>query len=199
MSTNPNPEPEPRRQREANLALGTSNELERAVRDDIDAIRADSLLTQLDAADELTRAIEQSDAAPLAFTEIRDTIDRLAKQVDSSFSELEGLLAAPATSSLALERGLLAELLKEGAEGQQILKRGLLFCKHKRYSDAIEWWTLHRRGLDQQTSGQHLLLLVMESLTLLWAAEPRRAEMVRDQVRAHPLFKVVSARLTEPL
>jgi hypothetical protein len=187
--------PEPRRDREADLTYGTSHELERAVRDDINSITADSLLTQRDAADELTRAIEQADAAPLALAEIRDTIDRLTVQTSSPFSELESLLAAPATEGLALERGLVAELLRDGAVGQQILKRGLLFCKHRRYSDAIEWWTLQRRGLDPQTSSQHLLLLIMESLTLLWASDARRAEIMRDQVKAHPLFKAVSARL----
>jgi hypothetical protein len=195
---NGNPESEPRRDREANLAYGTSNELDRAVRDDINAITTDSLLTARDAANELTRAIEQADAAPLALAEIRDTIDRLASQADQPFAELEGLLAAPATAGLALERDLLAELLKDGVAGQQVLKRGLLFCKHRRYAEAIEWWTLHRRGLDPTTSGQHLLLLIMEAMTLFWACEPLRAEVVRDQVRVHPMFAKIRARLGNP-
>ncbi len=153
---NSDPNPEPLRDREANLAFSTSHELERAVWDDINAITADSLLTHRDAADELTRAIEQADAAPLALAEIRDTLDRLAEQTSSPLSELESLLAAPATESLALERGLLAELLRDGAVGQQVIKRGLLFCKHRRYADAIEWWTLNRRGLGH-SGNRHLL------------------------------------------
>jgi hypothetical protein len=200
VSTEPEsePEPKPRRDREANLAFGASNDLDRAVRDDLNAIMGDSLLTLRDAADEITRAIEQADVAPLALAEIRDTIDRLSSQTDSPFAELESLLAAPATNGLALERGLLAELLTEGAEGQQILKRGLLFCKHRRYPEAIEWWRLQRRGLDPRTSRLHLLLLIMESLTHLWASDPRQAEFVRNQVKAHPLFKTVRGQQTEP-
>ncbi len=88
-----------------------------------------------------------------------------------------------------MERSLLAELIKDGGEAQSILKKGLVFLKHRRYPEALEWWALHRQGLDPASSRLTLLLLVMETLTYLWSGHPERAAAVRSQLTAHPLFR----------
>jgi hypothetical protein len=186
-----NPDPEPRPEREANMASDGAGSLDRAVQHDLDLIRAESMLARQDAVNELTREINESLTAPLALSEIASSLDRLEGQALPSFSELENLLASPEMSGLAMERNLLAELLKDGAEGQKIIKRGLVFLKHRRYAEAAEWWTLHRRDLDPATSRLSLLLLVMETLTQLWSGNRERAEAVRGQVTAHPLFRSI--------
>jgi hypothetical protein len=189
-----NPDPEPRPAREGDLVVDTSGELERVVQQDLQRIRAGSLLALNDAASELTRALDAAMAEPLALSEIAGSLDRLEGQVLPSFAELEGLLAAPETSGLSMERDLLAELIKDGGETQAILKKGLVFLKHRRYPEALEWWELHRRGVDTSTSRLSLLMLVMETLTHLWSGHPERAAVVRDQVTAHRLFHQLRER-----
>jgi hypothetical protein len=181
-------DPAPRPAREADMVADTSGSLDRAVQQDLERIRAEMLLARQDAVNELTRDINESFAEPLALSEISGGLERLEGRSLPSFSELENLLAAPETSGLTMERGLLAELVKEGAEGHKILKSGLVFLKHRRYAEALEWWTLHRRNLDPTSSRVALLLLVMETLTHLWSGHPERAEAVRNQVKAHPLY-----------
>ena len=186
MSQTPDPPPDDR------LALSADSAgLDRAVRADLDKIRFDALLAHQDASTDLTRAIEDSVRAPLAVAEISGVLDRLESPV---FTELAGLLDSTEASGLQMEKHLLKELLNEGAGGQAILKRGLTFVKHKRFKEAVEWWTLNRRNLDAATSRLHLFLLIMESLTHFWAGDHERAAATRDQVRAHKLFPATASR-----
>ncbi len=184
---NPDPQQPPRR--EANLVSDTSGALDRAVQEDLQRIRADSLLARQDSAQELTRALDAAVAEPLVLSEITRGLDRLEGQALPSYSELESLLAAPETNDLGIDRSLLTELLGEGGDTQQVLKKGIVFLKHRRFDEALEWWTLHRQGLDPTQSRLSLLLLVMETLTHLWAGHPERAAAVRRQVTSHPLFR----------
>jgi hypothetical protein len=186
-----NSEPEPQAARQADLVADTSGALDRAVQQDLQRIRAESLLARNDSAQELTRALDAALAEPLALSEITAGIDRLEGRVLPSFSELESLLASPETTGLTMERNLLAELIQDGGEAQSILKKGLVFLKHGRYPEALEWWALHRQGLDTATSRLSLLMLVMETLTHLWSGHPERAAATRNQVTAHRLFRQI--------
>src|SRR5262249_16831531 len=111
-----NPDPEPRPVREGDLVADTSGALDRALQQDLQRIRAQSLLARNGSAQELTRALDAALAEPLALNEITGSLERLEGQVLPSFAELEGLLAAPETSGLSMERDLLAELIKDGGE-----------------------------------------------------------------------------------
>jgi hypothetical protein len=184
-----NPDPQPPSRREANLVVDTSGALDRSVQEDLQRIRAESLLSRQDSAHELTRALDEAVVEPLVLSEITRGLDRLEGQTLPSYSELEKLLVAPETNDLSMERSLLAELINEGGESQAILKKGIVFLKHGRFAEAIEWWTLHRQGLDRTQSRLSLLLLVMETLTHLWSGHPDRAAAVRSQVTSHPLFR----------
>jgi hypothetical protein len=183
-----NAEPQPPSGREANLVSDTSGALDRAVKEDLERIRVESLLAREDSAQELTRALDATLAEPLVLSEIAGSLDRLKDRAVPSYSELESLLAAPETSDLGLERNLLAELMSESGETQAILKKGIVFLKHRRFPEALEWWTLHRKRLDATSSRLSLLLLVMEALTHVWSGHPERAAAVRSQVTSHPLF-----------
>jgi hypothetical protein len=184
-----NNDPKPRPAREANLAFDTSGAIDRVVQQDLERIRTESLLARQDAAQELTRALDAALVEPLALCELDGGLGRLENQGLPSFSELESLLAAPECSGLTMERNLLADLVKDGGETQSILKKGLVFVKHRRFAEALEWWALNRQGLDPSSTRLSLLLLVMETLTHLWAGQPDRAAAARQQVRCHPLFQ----------
>jgi hypothetical protein len=186
MNMGPDPQPPPRR--EGNLVADPSGALDQAVQEDLQRIRAESMLARQDVAQELTRALDAGLAEPLVLSEITHAVERLERQALTSFTELEKLLAGPEAGDLSMERSLLAELISEGGEAQAILKKGLVFLKHRRFAEALEWWTLHRRGLDPTRSRLSLLLMVMETLTHLWSGHPDRAAAVRDQVTSHPLF-----------
>ena len=181
--------PAPRPAREANLVSDTSGAIDRAVQQDLQRIRAESFLARQDAAQELARALDASLAAPLALSELTGSLEKLEGQWLPSFSELEALMAAPETPGLSMERNLLAEFIRDGGEAQSILKKGLIFVKHGRFPEALEWWTLHRQSLDPSSSRLCLLLLIMEALTHLWSGHPERAAAVRNQVTSHPLFR----------
>jgi hypothetical protein len=183
-----NKDPAPRPNREGNLTFDASGAIDRAVQQDLERIRAESLLARQDSAQELTRALDASLAEPLALSELNAGLDRLESPGLPSFSELEALMAAPESSGLSMERNLLADLIRDGGETQAILKKGLVFVKHRRFAEANEWWALNRQNLDPSSSRLSLLLLVMETLTHLWAGQPDRAAVVRNQVKSHPLF-----------
>jgi hypothetical protein len=162
--------------------------LDRAVREDLEKLRVEAMLDRQEATADLARAIEESVRAPLAVAEIAATLNRLESP---ALAELEGLLAGPEAAGLQMEKQMLAELLQEGAEGKAILKRGLVFVKHRRYAEALEWWTLQRRSLDAANSRLHLLLLILESLTYFWSGDHERAAATRAQVRDHKLFRTL--------
>jgi len=183
-----NTDPEPLPVRKANLEFDTSGSIDRAVQQDLQRIRAESLLARHDSVQELTRALDASLAEPLALSELSGGLDKWEGQWLPSFTELEALMAGPETSGLSMERNLLAELIRDGGETQFILRKGLAFLKHGRFTEALEWWTLHRQSLDPSSSRLTLLLLVMETLTHLWSGHPERAATVRNQVISHPLF-----------
>ena len=165
----------------------TAGDLDRALRDDLDRFMLESAVARHDAAAELTRELQAT--GPLDLGDVSSALDRAEGTTVPSFSELEGLLTSAEAEGLRLEANLLTDLLREGAEGQTILKRGLAFLKHRKYPLAVEWWTLNRRGLDPATSKLHLLLLIMEALTYQWAGDEARAEAARQKVFSHPLFR----------
>jgi hypothetical protein len=180
--TEPRPEPRP------GLAAGAGG-LDRMVREDLDKMLSESLLARQDAAAELTRDIEEAVRAPLALAEISEVVNRLEGPVLPSFNELKDLLVSPEARGLEIEKNLLTDLLREGTEGSTILKKGLTFLKHRKYAEAVEWWSLNRGGVDPATSQLHLLLLIMECLTWHWSGNLARAAAVREQVRASPLYR----------
>lgn len=180
-------EPDPRPGLEAG-----SGSLDRAVREDLDRFLLESAVARQDSSSDLVRDLQAS--APLDLGELTGAMDRMEGGAVPSFSELENLLGSPEGNGLQLEKHLLADLLKEGAEGQTILKRGLAFIKHRKYRQAIEWWVLNRQGLDASTSKLHLLLLIMESLTYYWGNDEDRAAKAQQKVFAHPLYRGAVSR-----
>jgi hypothetical protein len=181
-----NPQPEPERERGA-LSSGWPEDLDRAVRADLDRIRVDCLLAGQDAMEDLRRDLEGSIELTLAPSELGGSIERLEGGALPSMAELESLVVGEGELGLAMEGHLLTDLLDAGPENRKIIKRGLAFLKHGKHAEALEWWGLHRRGLDPATSALHLLLLIMEALTRLWSGDEESAAALRDLIRSHPM------------
>ena len=95
-----NPEPGEPSARDGNLSRDVSGGLDRGVREDLERLRAESLLARQDAVNELTRELDQALTAPLALSEIAGTLERPDSPEIASFSELQDLLAAPEMSGL---------------------------------------------------------------------------------------------------
>jgi hypothetical protein len=163
-----------------------SHQVDSAVREDLDRARLEHALARRDASSEVMSAIQA--AGPVDLGELNAAVERLEGTVVPSLVEFENLLASPDASLIRVEGNLLADLLNEGVEGQAVLRRGIAFLKHRKYASALEWWSLNRRGLAPETSKLHLLLSIMEALTLHWSGDGSEAEAAMRRVRAHPQF-----------
>jgi hypothetical protein len=157
--------------------FGPEDRLARVITEDLLA-RSDGGLEDL-----LTRDL----AGPLSPNELRDALSRVDQQSDPSLAELEGSLTRE--SSLALDGITLAELVGGSSANGKILKRGLAFLRNRRWTEAMEWWSLHRENLDARDPHLELLLLLMEGFTYRLAGDPARAAQAHALIVAHPLYR----------
>jgi len=153
--------------------------------DRLDRMVTESLLARTDASieDLLARDL----AGPLSPGDLRDALVRVDARTDPSVAELEGSLTLDA--AIALDGITLAELVDKSGDDVKIIKRGLTFLRNKRYTEALEWWSLHREKLDPGKERLALLLLLMEGFTHRLAGDHRRAADVHARILAHPLFR----------
>jgi hypothetical protein len=103
---------------------------------------------------------------------------------DPSLDELEQLLARDA-NDIAMDGIQLASLVDHAGDDVKILKRGLLFLRHRRFSEACEWWNLQRQALDPSQRRFELLLLLMEAFTQTLAGDGEAAARTRRRIREH--------------
>jgi hypothetical protein len=145
----------------------------------------ESLLARTDASieDLLARDL----AGPLSPGDLRDALVRVDARTDPTVAELEGSLTLD--SALALDGISLAELVDKSGDDMKIIKRGLTFLRKRMFSEALEWWSLHREKLDPSKERLALLLLLMEGFTHRLAGDHRRAADVHARIMAHPLFR----------
>jgi hypothetical protein len=167
---------------------------EGGVADGLARIMTDALLAKDAAAEALLTGAELDVAGPLAPSELLAASALLAAQADPSLEEVEGLLAKDAPE-VALEGIQLSSLVDRGTDETKILKRGLTFLKHRRYADALEWWTLQREALDPARRRFELLLLLMQAFTHSLAGELDAAAKTRKRIREHPVFRELAPRL----
>ena len=133
----------------------------------------------------MDRALDVS--GPLAPSELGAAIARVDEAAEPTLNALEDLLVKDA-SEVALDGITLVSLVDRGKDDLRILRRGLTFLKHGRHADALEWWALHREGLDLTRGRFELLLLLMEAFTSSLAKDAERAAETRRRIRAHPLY-----------
>ena len=126
-------------------------------------------------------------AGPLSPGDLRDALVRVDARTDPTVAELEGSLTLD--SALALDGITLAELVDKSGDDMKIIKRGLTFLRKRMFSEALEWWSLHRDKLDPSKERLALLLLLMEGFTYRLAGDHRKAADVHARIMAHPLFR----------
>lgn len=150
------------------------------------------LLARSESMDALTRELEQESAGPLMLAELKSVSDRLAGDVAPGLNELEGLLAQDA--QVSFDGIQLASLLERGPQDQALLRKGLVLLRHRRYPEALEWWSLNREALDPSRGRLELLLLLMEAFTHGLAGDRARERAARQRVVAHPLYPQLRGR-----
>ncbi len=153
--------------------------------DRLDRIVTENLLARSDASieDLLARDL----AGPLSPGDLRDALVRVDERLDPSVAELEGALTLDA--AIALDGITLADLVDKGGNDLKIIKRGLTFLKAKRFSEAVEWFSLNRENLAPSQDRLALLLLLMEAFAHRLAGDHRRAEAVNVKIVAHPVYR----------
>ncbi|WP_163995573.1 zinc ribbon domain-containing protein [Pyxidicoccus caerfyrddinensis] len=151
------------------------------------------LLARNESIDALTRELEQESAGPLMLAELQSVSDRLAGDAAPGLNELEGLLAKEA-APVSFDGIQLSSLLERGSQDQAVLRKGLVLLRHRRYAEALEWWTLNREALEPSRERLELLLLMMEAFTHGLAGNRARERAVRQQVLAHPLYQQLRGR-----
>jgi hypothetical protein len=126
-------------------------------------------------------------ATPLAPSELQGAISRLNAASALTLDELEGALALDGKGTM-LEGIRLMDFLDRGGAEFEILRKGIIFLRRKRYGPALEWWSLNRQRLRPDQGKVELLLLLMESYTHRLAGASEEAARTLARVRAHPLY-----------
>lgn len=165
------------------LARATS-----AVEDRLDRAVTDNLLARVD--DRLEDLLARDLAGPLAPGELRDALVRVDQQHDPTVADLENSLARDA--AIALDGIALTDLVDLRGDDMKIVKRGLVFLKNRRWTEAVEWFSLHRDAIDPARAGGdklQLLLLLLEAFTWRLAGDHARAGEVNHRIQTHPLYR----------
>ena len=164
----------------------------RGIESGIARLMTDSMLAREEAAEMLMLERELEVAGALAPSELGAALARMA-DADPSLDELEGLLARDA-DDIAMDGIALATLVDRGGDDVTVLKRGLLFLKHRRFAEAAEWWTLQRQALDPSRRRFELLMLLMEAFTHTLASDPDAAARTKKRIREHPEYALLKAK-----
>ncbi|MCX5745972.1 MAG: hypothetical protein NT062_26130 [Proteobacteria bacterium] len=151
----------------------------------LERIATEQLLARAD--DGLEDLLVRDLGGPLSPMDLRDALVRVEQASDPSVADLEGSLTRDA--AIALDGIALSELVDKAGDDMKIVRRGLVFLRNKRWTEALEWWGLHRDALDPSKDRLELLLLLMEAFTHRLAGDPRRAAELSRRINAHPLFR----------
>jgi len=156
-------------------------------------LEVDGLLAKDGGGDALLLDRDLDAGGPLALSELGDALARVQEEEGASLDALEGLLTRDGDARV--DGIQLASLLDRGGEGEtKVLKRGLLFLRHGKYSEALDWWTLQREALDPTRRRFELLLLLMEAFTQKLAGHADALERTRRKIRSHPTYLELTGR-----
>lgn len=169
----------------------SKSSLDRAFSASVVRARSESLLERADALDNFSDELEQQGLAKLEATELQNAITHIKDEHTASLEELENLLSV-SEEQVALEGIKLSELLEGKGDDREILQRGLIFLKHRRYAEAVEWWSLNRQRLDATQQRLQFLLLIMEAFTHNLAGDTDNARKIRGRIKGHPLYEKYS-------
>lgn len=167
---------------------GPQGALERTLQDEMEKVLGETRLARSEGTAALERSLREQAIAPLDVADLDGSVERVEEALAPSIEALEAWAGAAEGPGLTLEGIRVDELLDRGVDTRTILQPGIKFMRHRRYDEAREWWSLNRAPLDPATDPVHLLLLIMEAVTLHFDGKTAGAAALRNQVRQHPLF-----------
>ncbi len=151
-------------------------------------VMSKSLLEKADALDNFSSEIERITQNSLTTADIQEAITHINEVSTPNLVELEKMLSLDA-QHVTLEGIKLSELLDGKADDKDILRKGLLFLKHRKYAEAVEWWTINRQKLDTSRQRLQFVLLIMEAFTYILSGDKHKVNTLRQQIRHHALYE----------
>jgi hypothetical protein len=162
--------------------------LDRAVSNHLARSISSSLLEKADALSLISNEIERKAINSLTTNDLQCAITHLKSESTLDLDELENMLVLN-PENVTLEGIKLAGLLDGKGNDLDILKKGLVFLKYRRYAEAVEWWTLNRQRIDSKQQKLQFVLLIMEAFTHTLSGDEHKAEQVRQKIRNHFLYE----------
>jgi hypothetical protein len=150
-------------------------------------VETENYLARASADDGLEDLLMRDMGGPLAPSELRDALARVDQTSDPSVADFESSLAREA--SIALDGIAIGDLVDLKSDDMKIVRRGLTLLKNRRWTEAVEWFSLHREALAPEKDRFALLLMLLEAFTWRLAGDHRRAGEVNQRINAHPLYR----------
>jgi hypothetical protein len=171
--------------------LSSSNEkslLDRVVSERLARSISSSLLERADTLSRISDEIERKTINSLTTNDLQGAITHLKKESTLDLVELEKTLELN-PGNITLEGINLAGLLNGKGNDLEILKKGLVFLKHRKYTEAIDWWTLNRQRIDSRQQKLQFILFIMEAFTYALSGDKAKAELIRKKIHNHYLYE----------
>ncbi len=162
--------------------------LDRVVSNHLARSISSSLLERVDNLNNLDDEIERKAINSLTTNDLHGAITQLKSESTIALDKLEGLLDLN-PDSITLHGITLSGLLDSSGNDVNILKKGIVFLKHRKYDEAVEWWTINRQRLDSKQKKLQFVLLIMEALTYSLSGDELKAEQMRKKIRSHYLYE----------
>jgi hypothetical protein len=162
--------------------------LDRVVSNQLARSISSSLLERVDNLNNLANEIERRSVNKLTINDLQSVINNLDKNYTPRISDLEDMLSLK-PESITLEGIKLSRLLDSSGNDIEILKKGIVFLKHRKYDEAVEWWIINRQRLDSTKQKLHFVLLIMEVFTYTLSGDKVKSEQMRKKIHNHYLYE----------
>jgi hypothetical protein len=146
-----------------------------------------SLIKRADSVDKFMES-ELNSISHLSNNNIQDALHEIMKINEDDLSKLDHLLTSK-SDNLSIKGISLSGLLSSNTEEGEILKKGVIFLKHRRYSEAIEWWSINRQHISRLNVKFEFLLLIMESFSYSLKGDIENASRINHSISEHSLFE----------
>lgn len=135
----------------------------------------------------LVRVMDQDIGGPLALAELGGELVRADIARGPTLDSLDALVAGQGGGG-EIEGIALARLFDRDGDDIRIIKRGIAFMRHRKWAEAIEWWSLQREA-NQERPRFDLLIRLFELWTYELSDQPVRASKAREAIRKHPVTR----------
>jgi hypothetical protein len=168
------------------LKLRTKSALDREIEQKL-AKKNSTLLQMADSLDNLYKS-ELDANYRLAKVDIKNALLEIERTNEDIFSNLENFLASK-SENLSINGMNLSELVSNSDNEIEILKKGIIFLKHRHYKEAIEWWKLNRKNISNLNFKFELLLLILEAYSYTLIGDIENSSRLYVLISKHSLYK----------